>query len=65
MSSRRLRRAIHGIALGLTASLVLVSGVIIILRFGSAMYLGDRAPYAVAVFVVIFVWIAYRLWRDF
>jgi hypothetical protein len=61
MSRRQVRYAIHGIEIGLTASVVLISGTIMIVRVSIGRQIGHRLPFGFALFTTLFVFIVYRL----
>jgi hypothetical protein len=61
MSRRQVRYAIHGIEIGLTASVVLISGTIMIVRLSLGRQIGHRVPFGFALFTTLFVLIVYRL----
>ena len=65
MSRHQVRYAIHGIGIGLTASVVLISGTIMILRVSLGRPLGHRVPFGFVLFTAIFVLIVYRLRRKY
>jgi hypothetical protein len=55
----------HGIGIGLTASVVLISGTIMILRLSLGKHIGHRVPASFVLFTTIFVLMAYRLRRKY
>jgi hypothetical protein len=65
MSRHQVRYAIHGIGIGLIASVVLISGTIMILRLSLGRHVGHRIPFGFALFTAIFVLIVYRLRREY
>jgi hypothetical protein len=65
MSRHQVRYAMHGIGIGLTASVVLISGTIMILRFSLGRHIGHRVPFGFVLFTAIFVLIVYRLRRKY
>ena len=65
MSRHQVRYAIHGIGIGLTASGVLISGTIMILRLSLGRHIGHRVPFGFFLFTTIFVLIVYRLRRKY
>ena len=64
MSRRRLKRqvriAAQGIGIGVAASLVLILGAIVAVRFVVGGHIGHKAPFGLAFFAVIFVLMVYR-----
>jgi uncharacterized membrane protein YgdD (TMEM256/DUF423 family) len=58
---KQLRYAAEGTAIGLTASLVLISGTIMIVRLSIGRHIGHRVPFGFVLFTTIFVLIVYRL----
>jgi hypothetical protein len=65
MSRHQVRYAIHGIGIGLTASVVLISGMIMIFRLSVGRHIGHRVPFGFVLFAVILVLIVYRLRRKY
>ena len=65
MSRHQVRYAMHGIGIGLTASVVLISGTIMILRLSLGRHIGHRVPFGFVLSTGIFVWIVYRLRRKY
>jgi hypothetical protein len=65
MSRHQVRYAMHGIGIGLTASVVLISGTIMILRLSLGKQIGHRVPASFVLFTAIFVLIVYRLRRKY
>jgi hypothetical protein len=65
MSRHQVRYAIHGIGIGLTASAVLISGLMMILRLSLGRHIGHRVPFSFVLFTAIFVLIVYRLRRKY
>jgi hypothetical protein len=65
MSRHQVRYAMHGIGIGLTASVVLISGMIMILRLSLGKHIGHRVPFSFVLFTTIFVLIVYRLRRKY
>ena len=65
MSRHHVRYAIHGIGIGLTASVVLISGTMMILRLSLGRHIGHRVPFGFVLFTAIFVLIVYRLRRKY
>jgi hypothetical protein len=61
MSRHQVRYAIQGIGIGLIASVVLISGTIMILRLSLGKYIGHRVPASFVLFTTIFVLMVYRL----
>jgi hypothetical protein len=57
----QLRYAIHGIGIGLTASVVVILGTIMIVRFSTGRYIGHLVPFGFVLFTTIFVLMVYRL----
>jgi hypothetical protein len=64
MSRHQVRYAMHGIGIGLTASVVLISGTIMILRLRLGRPIGHRVPFGFVLFTAIFALIVYRLRRK-
>jgi hypothetical protein len=58
---KQLRYAAEGAAIGLIASLVLISGAIMIVRLSFGMHIGHRVPFGFVIFTTIFVLMVYRL----
>lgn len=58
---KQLRYAAEGTAIGLTASLVLISGTIMIVRFSIGRHLGHRVPFGFVLLITIFILMVYRL----
>ena len=65
MSRHQVRYAIHGIGIGLTASVVLISGMIMIFRLSVGRHIGHRVPFGFVLFTAILVLIVYRLRRKY
>ena len=65
MSKHQVRYAIHGVGIGLAASVVLISGTIMILRLSLGRHIGHRVPFGFFLFTAIFVLIVYRLRRRY
>jgi hypothetical protein len=65
MSRHQVRHAMHGIGIGLIASVVLISGTIMILRLSLGKHIGHRVPAGFVLFTTIFVLMAYRLRRKY
>jgi hypothetical protein len=65
MSRHQVRYAMHGIGIGLTASVMLISGTIMILRLSLGKHIGHRVPFGFVLFTTIFVLIVYRLRRRY
>ena len=65
MSRHQVRYAIHGIGIGLTASVVLISGTIMVLRLSLGRQIGHRVPFSFLLFTTIFVLMVYRLRRKY
>jgi hypothetical protein len=65
MSRHQLRYAIHGIALGLIASAVVISGTIMIARLSDGRQIGHGVPLGFVLFTAIFVLIVYRIRRGY
>jgi hypothetical protein len=61
MSRHQVRYAIHGIGIGLTASVVFISGTIMIFRLSVGRHIGHRVPFAFVLFTAILLLIVYRL----
>lgn len=61
MSRHQFGYAIHGIAIGLIASIVLISGAIMLIRFSDGMQIGHRVPIGFALFSMILIVIFYRM----
>ena len=55
MSRHQVRYAIHGIGIGLTASVVLISGMIMIFRLSVGRHIGHRVPFGFVLFTAILV----------
>ena len=58
---KQLRYAAEGTAIGLIASLVLISGTMVIVRLSLGRHIGHRVPFGFVLFTTIFVLIVYRL----
>lgn len=65
MSRHQVRYAIHGIGIGLIASVVLISGAIMIIRISFGGHIGHRVPFGFVLFSTILLLIAYRLRRQY
>jgi hypothetical protein len=65
MSRHQVRYAIHGIGIGLTAAVVLITGTIMIIRLSLGKHIGHRVPFGFVLFTTIFVLIVYRLRRKY
>ena len=67
LSKRRLKKqlwyAARGMALGLTASLALISGTIVIVRMILGKSIGHRVPVGCAFFTIVVIVMLYRLWH--
>jgi uncharacterized membrane protein YgdD (TMEM256/DUF423 family) len=57
---KQLRYAAEGTSIGLIASLVLISGTIMIVRFSIGRHIGHRVPFGFVLFITIFVLMVYR-----
>jgi hypothetical protein len=58
---KQLRYAAEGTAIGVIASLVLILGTTVIVRFSIGRHIGHRVPFGFALFITIFVLMVYRL----
>jgi hypothetical protein len=65
MSRHQVRYAMHGIGIGLTASGVLISSTMMVLRLSLGRHIGHRLPFAFVLFTTIFLLIVYRLRRKY
>jgi hypothetical protein len=65
MSRHQVRYAMHGIGIGLTASGVLLSSTMMVLRLSLGRQIGHRLPFAFVLFTTIFLLIVYRLRRKY
>ena len=65
MSRHQVRYAMHGIGIGLIASVVLMLGIVMILRLSLGKHIGHRVPASFVLFTTIFVLIVYRLRRKY
>jgi hypothetical protein len=65
MSRHQVRYAMHGIGIGLTASVVLILGIVMILRLSLGKEIGHRVSFSFVLFTTIFVLIVYRLRRKY
>jgi hypothetical protein len=65
MSRHQVGYAIHGIGIGLTASAVVISGTIMIVRLSLGRLIGHRVPFGFVLFTTIFVLIVYRFRREY
>jgi hypothetical protein len=65
MSRHQVRYAMHGIGIGLTASVVLILGIVMILRLIHGKQIGHRVSFSFVLFTTIFVLIVYRLRRKY
>jgi hypothetical protein len=55
----------HGIGIGLIASVVLMLGIVMILRLSLGKHIGHRVPASFVLFTMIFFLIVYRLRRKY
>ena len=58
---KQLRYAAEGTAIGLIASLVLISGTIMIVRFSIGRHIGHRVAFGFVLLITIFILMVYRL----
>jgi TRAP-type C4-dicarboxylate transport system permease small subunit len=58
---KQLRYAAAGTAIGLIASLVLILGTIMIVRFSIGKHIGHRVPFGFVLFILVLVFMVYRL----
>lgn len=70
MSRHQVRYAMHGIGIGLTASGVLISSTMMVLRLSVGRHIGHRLPFGFVLFTTIFfttifVLMVYRLRRKY
>jgi hypothetical protein len=65
MSRHQVRYAMHGIGIGLTASVVLILGIVMILRLSLGKQIGHGVPFGLVLSTTIFVLIVYRLRRKY
>jgi hypothetical protein len=65
MSRHQVRYAMHGIGIGLIASVVLILGIVMILRLSLGTQIGHRVSFSFVLFTTIFVLIIYRLRRKY
>jgi hypothetical protein len=65
MSRHQLRYAIHGIAIGLIAAVVFISGTIMIVQLSLGKHIGPRVPFGLGLLTTILLLIVYRLRRVY
>lgn len=61
---KQLRYAAQGIAAGVIASLVLISGTIMIVRHSTGRPIGQMVPLGCGLFTAMLIFIIYRLMRE-